>query len=227
MTHDQTTPAPVEVTLKPCPFCGGEASDSGHIRYGKPLTDVWWGDDNTPITEAFYCNCMKCGAVSHSGIVGGYRTKAEAIAAWNARHSAPAGEVTQADRATRTARFLADQKAAAAALASLPDSTRARLEAWQTAQSEWFDGTVLEIVAEFIAFENTRHSAPAGEVDEAELLRALSRIEDKAATILAARGLACTEEGAKRVLRSNYLLARTRADVFMQMAMEAENVSSN
>ena len=59
-----------------------------------------------------------------------------------------------ADRAARTARFLADQKAAAAALALPPKSTRQRLEAWQTAQSEWFDGTVLEIVAEFIAFDD-------------------------------------------------------------------------
>ena len=62
---------------------------------------------------------------------------------------------------------------------------------------------------------------------EIDLLRALSRIEDRAAAILAARGLACTDENDKRILRSNYMLARNRADVFMQMAMEADNVESN
>jgi inactivated superfamily I helicase len=58
---------------------------------------------------------------------------------------------------------------------------------------------------------------------EAELLRTLSRFEDRAATILAERGLASTDENDKRILRSNYMLARNRADVFMQMAMDAGN----
>lgn len=62
---------------------------------------------------------------------------------------------------------------------------------------------------------------------DADLLRALSRIEDRAAAIFAERGLACTDENAKRILRSNYTLARNRADVFMQMAMEVENVGSD
>jgi len=64
-------------------------------------------------------------------------------------------------------------------------------------------------------------------VGDADLLRTLSRLEDRAATILAERGLACADEADKRILRSNYMLARNRADVFMQMAMEAENVGSN
>jgi hypothetical protein len=58
--------------------------------------------------------------------------------------------------------------------------------------------------------------------DDAALLRALSRFEDRAATILAERGLATSEEADKRILRSNYMLARNRADVFMQMALEIE-----
>ena len=73
--------------LKPCPFCGGKASSEGHIRYGRPLDDAWWAD-GSKITEAFYVNCMSCGAVSRSGIVNGYQTKAEAIAAWNRRTAA-------------------------------------------------------------------------------------------------------------------------------------------
>lgn len=72
--------------LLPCPFCGGEASDEGHIRFSAPLHDTWWPGD-VPITEAFYVNCVKCGAVSRSGIVGGYQTKAEAIERWNTRVS--------------------------------------------------------------------------------------------------------------------------------------------
>lgn len=71
--------------LKPCPFCGGKASADGHIRYGKPLKDAWW-EDGSPITEAFYTNCMNCGALARSGIVGGFKTKAEAIERWNTRH---------------------------------------------------------------------------------------------------------------------------------------------
>lgn len=76
-----------EPTLKPCPFCGGKASDNGHIKYKPALHDTWWPGD-IPITESFYVNCIKCGAVARSGIVGGYQTKAEAIAAWNTRAKA-------------------------------------------------------------------------------------------------------------------------------------------
>lgn len=77
--------------LLPCPFCGGEASSDGRIKYGRPLTDAWW-PDHKPITEAFYVNCMKCGAVSRSGIVNGYQTKDEAIAAWNTRTPPTTGD---------------------------------------------------------------------------------------------------------------------------------------
>jgi Lar family restriction alleviation protein len=74
--------------LLPCPFCGGEASADGHIRYSEPLIDTWWPGD-IPITEAFYVNCIKCGAVSRSGIVNGYQTRAEAIKRWNTRSPDP------------------------------------------------------------------------------------------------------------------------------------------
>jgi hypothetical protein len=75
--------------LKPCPFCGGEASDAGHVRYSKPLTDTWW-DDGSPITEAFYVNCIKCGIDNgRAGLVGGYRTRAEANERWNTRAQLP------------------------------------------------------------------------------------------------------------------------------------------
>lgn len=75
--------------LKPCPFCGGGASDTGHIKYNRALSDTWW-EDGSPVTEAFFVNCMKCGAQSRSGVVGGYQTQAEAIAAWNTRADNPA-----------------------------------------------------------------------------------------------------------------------------------------
>ena len=82
MTDNDTM---VAVVLKPCPWCGGEASADGHIRYSKPLSDTWW-EGGVPITEAFYVNCIKCGAVSRSGLVSGYQTKVEAIERWNTRH---------------------------------------------------------------------------------------------------------------------------------------------
>ena len=72
------------IPLLPCPFCGDDASSEGHIRFSRPLHDTWWPGD-VPITEAFYVNCVKCGAVCCSGIVGGFQTKAEAVARWNTR----------------------------------------------------------------------------------------------------------------------------------------------
>ena len=69
--------------LLPCPFCGGEASDAGYVFYRKPCEDTVW-EDGSPITEAFFCNCPKCGINNMSGHIG-YRTKAQAIAAWNTR----------------------------------------------------------------------------------------------------------------------------------------------
>lgn len=66
--------------LKPCPFCGGEASGEGHARYNQPLADTRWAD-GSEITECFFVNCIKCGVDNgRPGLVGGYQTKAEAIA---------------------------------------------------------------------------------------------------------------------------------------------------
>lgn len=67
--------------LKPCPFCGGEASADGQVKYhGKH--DAFWSDRKR-ITKAHYVNCMKCG-ISNRGLLG-HRTQAAAIAAWNRR----------------------------------------------------------------------------------------------------------------------------------------------
>jgi Lar family restriction alleviation protein len=83
-TNNPSDQAVEAVALLPCPFCGGEASADGHIRFSRPLNDAWW-PGNVPISEAFYVNCVKCGAVSRSGIVGGYQTRDEAIERWNTR----------------------------------------------------------------------------------------------------------------------------------------------
>jgi hypothetical protein len=69
--------------LQPCPFCGGDAAP-GHISYSRPLDDTNW-EDGSPVTEAHFVGCVRCGAVSRSGIVSGYQTKAEAIERWNTR----------------------------------------------------------------------------------------------------------------------------------------------
>lgn len=61
-------------------------------------------------------------------------------------------------------------------------------------------------------------------MDDATLLRRLSAIEDRLAVEIAKRGLATSDnKEAQRILRSNWHLARSRADLFMQMAMEAES----
>ena len=69
--------------LLPCPFCGGKASDTGFMTWSKALRDTHW-DDGSEITEAYFCSCISCGVTNIVGNVG-YRTKAEAIAAWNTR----------------------------------------------------------------------------------------------------------------------------------------------
>lgn len=74
--------------LKPCPFCGGKASDTGHIRYSKPLDDTNWAD-GSPVTEAFFVNCTRCGVSAAGHITGGHQTKAAAVAAWNRRAPTP------------------------------------------------------------------------------------------------------------------------------------------
>ena len=69
--------------LLPCPFCGSAASAEGVVRYSRPVENCTWADGE-PVTEAFFCNCPKCG-VSNQGALHGYRTKDKAIAAWNRR----------------------------------------------------------------------------------------------------------------------------------------------
>lgn len=77
--------------LLPCPFCGGDASADGRQQFHPPLDDTTWGD-GAPITEAFFCNCVKCGASNKCcGI--GHRTKSCAINAWNTR--APDPRITE------------------------------------------------------------------------------------------------------------------------------------
>jgi len=61
---------------------------------------------------------------------------------------------------------------------------------------------------------------------DAALLRRLSAIEDRLAVKIAERGLVTPDATGKRILRSNWHLARSRADLFMHMAMEAESGTS-
>ena len=67
--------------LKPCPFCGGEASASGILLYTK-THQAWW-PDGSQILKAHYVNCMRCSADNKQMF--GHQTQADAIAAWNTR----------------------------------------------------------------------------------------------------------------------------------------------
>jgi hypothetical protein len=58
-------------------------------------------------------------------------------------------------------------------MATYPESIRARLLAWQEDRREFFMDTILEIVAEFIAFEN-RRPEPAADAVEA-VARAMAK----------------------------------------------------
>lgn len=69
------------MTLLPCPFCGGEASDTGKVTYSESH-EAWWSD-GTRVTVAHFCNCITCGA-SNKGLVG-WRTREQAADKWNVR----------------------------------------------------------------------------------------------------------------------------------------------
>ena len=70
--------------LKPCPFCGGRASANGHQTFRPRLRNTKWTDDS-PITEAFFVNCMACGISTKGHADVGHRTREEAILRWNRR----------------------------------------------------------------------------------------------------------------------------------------------
>jgi hypothetical protein len=70
--------------LLACPWCRGEASATGVIRYSKSH-EAWW-QDGTQIREAYFVNCMKCG-VTNQGLCG-HQTPQAAITHWNTRKQA-------------------------------------------------------------------------------------------------------------------------------------------
>ena len=73
---DQTPAVPVEVTLKACPFCGGEAEYIG----------LYDADGVRPNSYLPHVRCQSCGAAVYAKNTGGAPRK-QAIAAWNTRHS--------------------------------------------------------------------------------------------------------------------------------------------
>ena len=72
--------------LLPCPFCGGEATASGHITYAK--AHEAWFRDGSQVLEAYYVNCLTCGADNKALL--GHQTRKQSIAAWNTRAPVPA-----------------------------------------------------------------------------------------------------------------------------------------
>lgn len=63
-------------------------------------------------------------------------------------------------RQNRLQKYLVDEAQARERLATFPETVRQRLARWQEGQSEWFGCTVLEIVAEFIAFDDAALTTP-------------------------------------------------------------------
>lgn len=95
-----------EVTLLPCPFCGGEAHP-GTVSYHRPLNDVEW-EDGSPITIAHFVSCASCGASSRTTIAGGHQTRTKAVAAWNTRPAAPVPDETAGALVSPRLRALVD-----------------------------------------------------------------------------------------------------------------------
>lgn len=85
--------------LEPCPFCGGEASETiGSIRYSD-RHEAWW-PDGTQIRDAYFVNCLKCGCDNKAML--GHQTEDAAIAAWNTRAPSSAARERDAMREALT-----------------------------------------------------------------------------------------------------------------------------
>lgn len=83
-----------EVTLLPCPFCGGEAA-FGTVRYSdKTIAEQNWGQDTFHSV-----NCVVCGTNNRGPV--GYRAKELAAEAWNRRSHLRTPRVEAGDDALR------------------------------------------------------------------------------------------------------------------------------
>ncbi len=78
-SNDGGRPAPL-----PCPCCGRAASGDCTTTYASPTASGAEWADGTPVIKACFVQCMSCG-LRNSGLVGGYQTRNEAVAAWNQR----------------------------------------------------------------------------------------------------------------------------------------------
>ena len=67
--------------LRPCPFCGGEASADAVRRWSSNHEAHW--ADGSEILEAFYVNCIHCSA--NNGGIFGFQTREQGIEHWNRR----------------------------------------------------------------------------------------------------------------------------------------------
>lgn len=79
VTHPPSPP----VTLLACPFCGGEASSAGEIRY-MDTHQAWW-KDGTRVIKSYFCKCMECG-ITNQGLLG-HQAREKAIEHWNTRQA--------------------------------------------------------------------------------------------------------------------------------------------
>ncbi len=71
----------MSAALRPCPWCGGEASPHGEVNYHDSHEAFF--ADGTQILKAYFVNCLQCG-VTNKGLLG-HQTREKSIVAWNRR----------------------------------------------------------------------------------------------------------------------------------------------
>jgi hypothetical protein len=131
--------------IKPCPFCGGEAAVE-HLENGRRSV-----------------GCIEASGESCIGfqMFSSYETDRDAIAAWNVRAVDPKAEALI--RHDERKRIIAQGCIHTIKAGDFASGARDDILQWQEDQSEFFEHTILEIVAEYAAWRDTQRIVPTQE----------------------------------------------------------------